>query len=190
MKALHDLVESGKVRYIGASSMWAHELAQLQAIAEHHNWTKFISMQCEHSLLYREEEREMMRYCNKTGVGLIPWGPVAAGALTRPISDHDETVRGKGSERMKAHKEKDADSEIIKRVQELAKKKGWSMAQVAFAWSAQKNTAPIIGMSKTSRIDEYVKAIEYALTEEEVKHLEEPYVPMAPRGFTQDRTTS
>src|SRR4051812_40486626 len=95
MEALHDLVRSGKVRYIGASSMWATQFAQMQFAAEKHGWTKFISMQNQYSLLYREEEREMNRFCNDTGVGLIPWAPLAAGRLARPAESFDSTDRAK-----------------------------------------------------------------------------------------------
>lgn len=187
MKALHDLVESGKVRYIGASSMWAHELAQMQAIAEMRGWTKFISMQNEHNLIYREEEREMIRFCKKTGVGLVPWGPLAAGALCRPVSQATSTDRGQGN---KDKIKSDADTEIINRVEELAKKKGWSMAQVAFAWSAGVTTAPILGLSSEDRLKEFLAAVDYELTPEERKYLEEPYKPKPVQGFNQDRTTS
>jgi aryl-alcohol dehydrogenase-like predicted oxidoreductase len=187
MKVLHDLVESGKVRYIGASSMWAHELAQMQAVAEMRGWTRFVSMQCEHSLLYREEEREVVRYCKKTGVGLVPWGPLAAGALCRPVEKLTATDRGQVN---KEKERSEADVEIIKRVEELAKKKGWTMAQVAFAWSAGINTAPILGISSEERLKEFMEAVGYALTAEEKKYLEEPYKPKPVQGLNQDRTTS
>jgi aryl-alcohol dehydrogenase-like predicted oxidoreductase len=187
MKALHDLVESGKVRYIGASSMWAHELAQMQAIAEMKGWTKFISMQNEHNLLYREEEREMIRYCKKIGVGLVPWGPLAAGALCRPVSQLTTTDRGQGN---KDKVKSEADAEIINRVEELANKKGWTMAQVAFAWSAGVTTAPILGLSSEDRLEEFVAAVDYQLTPEERMYLEEPYQPKSVQGFNQGRTTS
>ena len=187
MKSLHDLVESGKVHYIGASSMWTHALAQMQAIAEMKGWTKFISMQNEHNLTYREEEREMIRYCHKTGVGLVPWGPLAAGALCRPVSQLTSTDRGQGN---KSKVKTEADAEILNRVEELAEKKGWTMAQVAFAWSAAITTAPILGLSSEERLKEFVAAVDFELTPEEKKYLEEPYQPKPVQGFNQDRTTS
>lgn len=187
MKALNDLIESGKVRYIGASSMWAHELAQMQAIAEMKGWTKFVSMQNEHNLIYREEEREMIKYCKKTGVGIVPWGPLAAGILCRPVSQLSSTDRGQGN---KEKVRSDADAEIIRRVEELANKKGWTMAQVAFTWSAAITTAPIVGVSSEDRLKEFVAAVDYELTVEERKYLEEPYQPKPVQGFNQERTTS
>ncbi len=159
MKALHDLVESGKVRYIGASSMRAWQFAELQNTAEKHNWTKFVSMQNEYSLLYREEvslscscheanllksipqEREMIPYCNAHGIGLIPWGPLQAGTLARPLGQ--QTVRSESSDR----KFSDADETIIKRVEEIAQKRGCTMAQVALAWIDGKVASPIVGFS-------------------------------------------
>lgn len=190
MKALNDLVESGKVRYIGASSMWAHELAQMQAIADAHGWHRFISMQNEHNLLYREEEREMNRYCKKTGVGLIPWGPLATGALARPLSENKTVRAERASERIKDHTTSEADMETINRVEEVAKKKGWTMAQVAYVWSLSKTTSPILGISSEKRLKEFVDAVDFELTAEEKKFLEEPYKPKAVQGFNQERTTS
>lgn len=191
MKALHDLIESGKVRYIGASSMWAHEFAQLQAIADANGWHRFCSMQNEHNLLYREEEREMNRYCKKTGVGLIPWGPIGSGALARPWSEQDKTDRkGHANGRAPDHKFSDEDEETIKRVEEVAKKRGWTMAQVAYAWSRSENTSPILGISSEKRLKEFLDAIEFDLTSDEKTYLEEPYKPKPLQGFNQARTTS
>ncbi|KZT53424.1 Aldo/keto reductase [Calocera cornea HHB12733] len=175
MEALHDLVKSGKVRYIGASSMWAWQLANYNHVAEQHGWTKFVSMQSQYSLLYREEEREMNAFCNYSGVGLIPWGPVAGGHLTRPLGE--DSTRSEGTKGTPFElKHTDADKEIIRRVDELAKKKGWNMAQVALAWINTKVTAPIVGISSPARLQEAIIP-DKKLTEEEIKYLEEPYVP-------------
>jgi len=175
MKALHDLVESGKVRYIGGSSMRAWQFAELQNTAEKHNWTKFVSMQNEYSLLYREEEREMIPYCNAHGIGLIPWGPLQAGTLARPLGQ--QTVRSESSDR----KFSDADETIIKRVEEIAQKRGCTMAQVALAWIDGKVASPIVGFSSPARLEEAI-ITGLKLTEEESKYLEEPYVPKVVRG--------
>jgi len=183
MKALHDLVQSGKVRYIGASSMWAYQFVLLQTVAEKHGWTKFVSMQNQYSLCYREEEREMNKYCQLTGVGLIPWSPLYRGHLARPIGSQS-------TPRAEAAKSSgwgfgglsDADETIIKRVEELAKKKGWTMGQVALAWVIQKGTIPIVGFSSPERMKQAVEVKGKTLTEDEVKHLEEPYVPKAISG--------
>lgn len=199
MEALHDLVKSGKVRYIGASSMWATQFAQLQFVAERHGWTKFISMQNHYNLLYREEEREMNRFCNDTGVGLIPvclpsfplfievvlmgkqWAPLSRGHLARPIEEFGKTTRSK------PELEKgltDVDVKTIKRVQELAEKKGWKMSQVALAWINKRISSPIIGFSSVERIDEAIDVRGKTLTEEEEKYLEELYQPKAIVGHS------
>lgn len=172
MRALHDLVESGKVHYIGASSMWAYQFAQMQFCAEKNGWTKFVSMQNWYNLLYREEEREMNKFCLETGVGLIPWGPLAQGALARPLHATGSTVR---SEQRSLP---EADGKIVGKVEELAKKKGWKMSHVALAWLDYKGiSSPIIGLSKVERMDEILEVRGKTLNEDEVKFLEEDYVP-------------
>ncbi|KAL0574008.1 hypothetical protein V5O48_007952 [Marasmius crinis-equi] len=185
MKALHDLVESGKVRYIGASSMRAWQFAHLNEVAARNGWTKFVSMQDEYSLLYREDEREMHAYCNFNGIGIIPWGPLTSGQLTRPADSSVVTAR---LEAMKGtpwgQKLQEADFAIIQRVEEIAKKRGVPMAQVALAWIALKVTSPIIGTSSLKRLDENIVPSDFTLTEEEAKYLEEPYVPKPVRGHS------
>jgi len=181
MEALHDLIKSGKVRYIGASSMWATQFAQMQFVAEKNGWTKFISMQNHYSLLYREEEREMNRFCNDTGVGLIPWAPLFRGHLARPLSSLGKTTRS-APEADKGLTE--ADEGIVKRVQELADKKGWKMSQVALAWINKRISSPIIGFSSVERIDESLDVKGKILTDEEEKYLEELYVPKAISGHS------
>ena len=173
MEALHDLVQSGKVRYIGASSMYATQFARMQFVAERNGWTKFVSMQNQHNLLYREEEREMIRFCDDTGVGVIPWAPLCRGNLARPLSNKGTTLRSQ------LHDESltEVDIEIIKRVEETANKRGWSMSQVALAWSLKRVVSPIIGFSKVERIDEALGVRGKQLSDEEVRYLEEPYKP-------------
>jgi aryl-alcohol dehydrogenase-like predicted oxidoreductase len=162
----------------------SHQFAKLQYVAEKHGWTKFVSMQNHYSLCYREEEREMNKFCHETGVGLIPWSPLYRGYLARPFGS-GETVR---SEATKGHPMfsaiSEADNEIIKRVEELAKKKGWKMSQVALAWIVQKDTIPIVGFSNLQRLDEAVEVKDKTLSDEEVKYLEEPYVPKAISGHS------
>ncbi len=176
MKALHDLVESGKVRYIGASSMWTYQFAKMQYVAESHGWTRFISMQNHYSLCYREEEREMNKFCHETGVGLIPWAPLFRGHLARPLGT--DTTRSKtGMPSAMSRGLSDEDEAIIKRVSELAEKHGWKMSQVALAWIIQRGTIPIVGFSNTARIDEACDVKGKTLTDEEMKYLEEPYKP-------------
>ncbi|RMZ88558.1 hypothetical protein DV736_g4217, partial [Chaetothyriales sp. CBS 134916] len=186
MKALHDLVQWGKVRYIGASSMWTYQFAELQYIATTHGWTKFISMQNHYSLCYREEEREMIPYCRKTGVGLIPWAPLYRGLLARPLGTNattrEETLAKSAPHLL--HSAREADATIIKRVEEIAAKRGWKMSQVALAWIIQKGTVPIVGFSNLARLDEAVAVRGKELTAEELKYLEEPYQPRAVVGHS------
>ncbi|KAI3336352.1 Aldo/keto reductase [Xylariaceae sp. AK1471] len=183
MKALHDLVQSGKVRYLGASSMWAVQFAQMQFVAEKHGFTKFISMQNHYHLLYREEEREMNRFCNDTGVGLIPWSPLARGHLARPPQAFGSTLRSALEEKTSGEI-KTPDLTIIQRVQEIAEKKGWPMSHVALAWINRRVTSPIIGFSSTARLDEAMSARGKTLSNEEEKYLEELYLPKEVSGHT------
>ncbi|KAF5351515.1 hypothetical protein D9758_007186 [Tetrapyrgos nigripes] len=181
MKALHDLVQSGKVRYIGASSMRCWQFALLNQVAERNGWTKFVSMQNEYSLLYREEEREMNAYCNYHGIGLIPYAPNAGGRLTRPLEE--ETARSAMFKGTRYYPDAtDADKTIIKRVQEIAEKHGKSMAQISSAWVNAKVTSPIMGLSSEKRVEEAVGINGLELTEDEMKYLEEPYQPKLVRG--------
>lgn len=174
MKALHDLVQSGKVRYIGASSMWAIQFAQLQCLAEKNGWTKFISMQNHYHLCYREEEREMIRYCKQTGVGVIPWRTLFAGQLTRPVG-RGQSLRSKAPA---VHHSclTPADEEIIGRVEKIANRKGWEMSEVALAWHKSKGTVPIVGLNSVNRVKEVASFRGKLLTDEEVEYLEEPYI--------------
>jgi len=179
MCALNDLVRSGKVRYIGASSMYAWQLAEYNHVAEKHGYTKFVSMQNHFSLMYREEEREVNKYCEYAGIGLIPWGPLAAGQLARPLAVQSESARAKASVAQRTLS--DADEATIKRVEELAKKKGWTMGQVALAWIDTKCTSPIVGFSSAKRLEEAIIP-DKKLTPEDYKYLEEPYQPKTIRG--------
>lgn len=173
MKALHDLVQSGKVLYIGASSMWATQFAQMQWVAEKNGWTKFISMQNYYNLCYREEEREMIRFCRSTGVGLLPWSPLFAGRLARPVG-WEESVRSK---RPSGHHPgvNEADKRIINCVEEVAKQKGWPMSHVALAWFKAKGAVPIVGGSSVAKIENLCDLKGKTLTEEDIKFLEGPY---------------
>ncbi|KAI9801960.1 MAG: hypothetical protein M1825_003015 [Sarcosagium campestre] len=186
MEALHDLVKSGKVRYIGASSMYAYQFAMMQFVAEKHGWTKFISMQNHYSLLYREEEREMNAFCNLTGVGLIPWSPLARGHLARPPTEFGSTTRSaseKGEETaIFSIGQTEIDRKIADRVHQLAEKKGWTMTQVSLAWINKRVTSPIVGFSSAQRMDEALAARGKELTDEEEKFLEELYEPKAING--------
>ncbi|KAL4782553.1 Aldo/keto reductase [Aspergillus varians] len=180
MEALHDVVKSGKVRYIGASSMWTHQFLEYQYTARIHGWTEFISMQNLHNAIYREEEREMYPACAKLGVGSIPWSPVAMGFLTRPWREFSNTTRGEGQgQGFRGQATTEVDKRINEQVEKLAKKHGVSMAIVAIAWSLSRPfiTAPILGMSKKERVDEAVAAISFTLSPEELKSIDDLYEP-------------
>ena len=186
MEALHDVVKAGKARYIGASSMYAYQFAKALHVADMHGWTRFASMQNHYNLLYREEEREMMRLCAEEGIGVIPWSPLARGRLTR---DFDETTFRTQTDKFGQFLHKslgDADRRGVDAVASVAAARGVPRAQVALAWIAQKSpvTAPIIGASKASHIDDAVAALSLKLTADEIAALEAPYVPHAVAGFS------
>jgi len=185
LEALHDLIKMGKVRYIGASSMWAWQFSKAQYTARARNLTPFVSMQNYYNLLYREEEREMMPLCAEEGVGILPWSPLARGRLTRDWDD--QTYRTETDEFGKTlyATTADADRKVVERVTDVASKRGVSRAQVALAWIMQKPfvTAPIVGASKMQHLDDAVAALSLNLSAEETASLEEPYVPHAVIGF-------
>jgi aryl-alcohol dehydrogenase-like predicted oxidoreductase len=182
MEALHDLVKSGKVRYIGASSMNAWRFAQAQYVAEQHGWTKFVTMQNHYNLLYREEEREMIPFCADQGVGLIPWSPLARGRLTRPWDV--KTARSETDEFGKTLYVSE-DRQIVERVAEIAAARGVSPAQVALAWVSANPTvtAPIVGATKPQHLTDAIASLELELTADEIGRLEEPYRPHEVAGF-------
>nr|QFR37201.1 aldo-keto reductase [Cyberlindnera americana] len=182
MRALNDVVEKGYTRYIGASTMRAVEFVMMQNVAEKNGWYKFVSMQSMYHLLNREDENEMNYYCQKTGVGLIPWSPLAAGLLARPVPTEETfTARQKsGGKRLSFtanDKERAVEIKIIGRVEEISKKKGVPMAAIATAWALAKGTNPIVGVSSVKRCQELLIGANLKLSEEEITYLEEPYVP-------------
>ncbi|KAL0574460.1 hypothetical protein V5O48_007499 [Marasmius crinis-equi] len=174
MKALHDLVQSGKVRYVGASSMRAWQFAYLNEVANKNGWTKFVVMQDEYSLLYREEEREMHAYCKFNGIGIITWGPLHSGLLARPLHSEEETRLKYFKGTPLQYKGTEADSAVIRRVEEVANKRGVSMAKVSLAWIASKVTTPIIGTASFKSLEENIVEEEFTLTDDEARYLEEP----------------
>ena len=182
MEALHDVVKSGKVRYIGASSMWAWQFSKAQYTAELNGWTKFVSMQNHYNLLNREEEREMMPLCVDQGVGVIPWSPLARGRLTR---DWDETTTRSETDEFGRYLYSDGDRVIVEHVAEIAAERGVPRAQVALAWMLSKPfvTAPIVGVTKDHHLDDAVAAVDLELSADEVMRLEEPYRPHRVVGF-------
>lgn len=176
MQALHDVVKAGYVRYIGMSSCHAYQFHAMQNYAIANKLTPFISMQNHYSLMYREEEREMMPTLKMFGVGSIPWSPLGRGLLTRPMGQ--PTTRAETDAFQKQYKGT-ATPEIVKRVEEIAKKKGVSMAQIAIAWTLAKPgvSAPIVGTTSLDNLKDIIGGVSVSLTEDEIKYLEEPYVP-------------
>lgn len=174
MEALHDVVKAGKARYIGASSMYAWEFSKMQYTAALHGWTKFVSMQNHYNLLYREEEREMLPLCADQGVGVLPWSPLARGRLTRDWDTATERSRNDDFGR-KLYQE--GDREIVDAVARIAADRGVPRARVALAWLLGRNTvtAPIVGATKPSHIDDAVAALDVELTDKETEQLEQPY---------------
>jgi aryl-alcohol dehydrogenase-like predicted oxidoreductase len=181
MEALNDIVRAGKARYIGASSMFAWQFAKAQHVATVNGWTRFVSMQPHYNLLYREEEREMIPQCLDQGVGVIPWSPLARGVLAgnRDRQGERHTTRA-GSDGFADYLyAQPTDFDVVDRVVELAGERGVKPAQIALAWVLAKPgvTAPIVGATKLSHLEDALAAEELELTDEEIKRLEEPYVP-------------
>ncbi|MES2706208.1 MAG: aldo/keto reductase [Verrucomicrobiota bacterium] len=188
LEALHDLVKSGKVRYIGASSMHAWQFAKSLYLAEKHGWTRFVSMQPHYNLLYREEEREMLGLCQAEGIAVIPWSPLARGRLARPWREDAASERAKSDEYGKilyTSRTEEADHAVVNRVQELAAARGLPASQIALAWLLHKPavTAPIIGASKPRHLDDAMAALGVKLSPGEITSLEELYVPHPVAGF-------
>lgn len=179
MEALHDLVRAGKVRYIGASSMYAWQFAKAQYTADLHGWTRFVSMQDHYNLLNREEEREMHPFCLDQGVGVLPWSPLARGTLTRAWGE--STARTKTDKVMGPlyDSTKEADRRVVDAVGRVAEARGVSRAQVALAWVIQRPavSSPIVGTTKPHHLEDALAALELTLTDDELAALEEPYVP-------------
>lgn len=185
MEALHDVVKSGKARYIGASTMFAWEFERLNNIAEKHNWTKFISMQNQYNLIYREEEREMIPLCQDRKIAIVPWSPLAGGRCTRPWGTQTARSKIDAVSPMVWGATDTQDKIVVDNLEKIAKEQGRSMAQEALAWILSKPyiTAPIVGATSVSHIQEAVSALDITLSEEEIKALEAPYVPHIKTGL-------
>jgi 1-deoxyxylulose-5-phosphate synthase len=181
MAALHDVVQAGKARYIGASSMYAWQFAKMQHAADAHGWTRFVSMQNHYNLVYREEEREMIPQCIDQGVGVIPWSPLARGLLagTRTRDGERRTVRSGSDPFGDSLYKTPADFDVVERCVEVAAERGLSSAPVALAWLLNRPgvTAPIVGATRLGHLEDALAAEELTLTEEEMRRLEELYVP-------------
>ena len=179
MEALHDVVKAGKARYIGASAMYAWQFQKALHVAEKNGWTRFVSMQNHFNLIYREEEREMLPLCKEEKIGVTPYSPLASGRLTRDWSE--TTHRSETDQILKSKYDAtaDADKFVVERVAAIAEKHGVPRFHIALAWLLQKEpvTAPIIGATKISHLEDAVGALSVKLTPDEIAYLEEPYVP-------------
>jgi aryl-alcohol dehydrogenase-like predicted oxidoreductase len=187
LEALHDVVKSGKARYIGASSMFAWQFCKALYLADLHRWTRFISMQPHYNLLNREEEREMLGLCSAEGVGVLPWSPLARGRLTRAWESLQDTKRGQSDQygRLIYLGTEEADKRVADSVGKVSTARGITRAQTALAWLFSKRvvTAPIIGATRTHHLEEAVAALEIKLSDAEIRELEAPYVPHPLVGF-------
>jgi len=183
MEALHDVVKSGKARYIGASSMWAWQFAKMQHAAEQSGRTRFVSMQNQYSLLQREEEREMFGLLADQGVGSIPWSPLAKGRLTRPWDEN--TTQRATTDPLQSRYTGEENKPIVDGLQQVAAARGLPMAQIALAWVLRNPvvSAPIVGPTKMHHLADAVAALDVKLSDEELRALEEPYTPRLPSGY-------
>ena len=184
LEALHDLVKAGKVRYLGASSMYAWEFAKALHLQQRHGWARFVSMQDHYNLLNREEEREMLPLCADEGVGAIPWSPLARGRLTR---DWDVTTERSASDQFgkTLYGHEASDRTIVEAVASIAAERGVPRAQIALAWVSRNPvvSAPIVGVRKADHLTDAVASLGITLTDDEVRRLEDPYTPHAVAGF-------
>jgi aryl-alcohol dehydrogenase-like predicted oxidoreductase len=185
MRALDDQVRRGNTRYLGASSMWAHQFAEALATADKLGLDRYLTMQNHYNLLYREEEREMLPLCAKENVAVIPWSPLARGYLARPHEEFDATARGETDEHAKGHPYFEGGGrEVNERVQELAAEKDVKMAQIALSWVLHKEwvDAPIVGTTSIDHLEDAVEAVDISLSDSDVEWLEEPYEPVRVSG--------
>ncbi len=184
LRALDDAVRRNQVRYIGASSMWAHQFADALHTSDRLNAERFTTMQNHYNLVYREEEREMLPLCRREGVGVIPWSPLAQGYLTRSHEELTSTTRGKELAGRHEEYRSGGGPEINARVGELADEKGVSMAQIALSWVFHQETvdAPIVGVSSVEHLEDAVEALDVSLSSSDLAYLEEPYEPLEVAG--------
>ena len=187
LEALNDIVRAGKARYIGASSMYAWQFAQMLQVSERHGWARFVSMQNHYNLVYREEEREMLPLCRAEGIGIIPWSPLARGFLAGNRARSAGSEEKKGGETLRAQTDEyaqslyfaDSDFRVVDEVVELARRREFTPAQIALAWILRQPgvTAPIIGVTKIEQLDDAVAALDVTLDDDECRRLDAPYVP-------------
>ena len=177
MEGLNNAVKEGKARYIGISNCYAYQLAKANALAEKENFEKFVSVQGHYNLIFREEERKMVKLCKEDNIALTPYSALAGGRLSKHRGETSKRLREDSYARFKYGETESVDSAIIDRVADIAEKRGVSMTEVSLAWLLTKVTSPVVGATKVSHIDGAVKSTQLALTDEEISYLEELYVP-------------
>ena len=185
LAALDDAVRRGDVRHVGASSMWAHQFAESLHASDREGYERFATMQNHYNLAYREEEREMLPLCEKEGIGVMPWSPLARGYLTRPHEEVDATLRGETEEHLYEHPYREGGGPAVnERVAELAAERGVKMAQIALAWLFHKDSVdtPIVGTTSVEHLEDAVEALDIDLSASDMEWLEEPYEPVRVSG--------
>lgn len=185
MEALHDVVKSGKARYIGASTIFAWQLERMQNIAEKHKWTKFVSLQPQYNLIYREEEREILPLCKDRKMAVVPWSPLAGGRCARPWGTITERVKVDAVSPMVWDATKEQDKLVVDNLEKIAREHGRSMAVEALAWMLSKPeiTAPIVGATSVKHVEEAISALNVVLDQDEIAALEKPYIPHIKNGL-------
>lgn len=181
LRALTDSVRRGQVRYLGASSMWTHQFAEALHTSDMLGLNRFVSMQNHYNLAYREEEREMLPFCQTEGIGVIPWSPLARGYLTRPESEIDATERGETEERLYSQPYREGGGiRVNEHVEQFADEKGVSMAQISLSWLLHKDwvDSPIIGTTNVTHLEDAVEALDISLSDSDMEFLEQPYEPV------------
>ena len=182
LDGLNNVVKSGKVRYIGISNCYAWQLAKANALAEKEGFSKFVSIQGHYNLIFREEEREMVPYCNEENIALTPYSALASGRLSRKPDEDSKRLREDNYAKFKYDATKKQDAIIISRVSELAEKRNVTMTEISLAWLLTKTTSPVVGATRLNQLDAITKSVDLVLTEQETAYLEECYVPHALAG--------
>lgn len=177
MEGLNNLINSGKVRYIGISNCFAYQLAKANSLAEKEGFAKFISVQGHYNLIFREEEREMVKLCKEDNIALTPYSALAGGRLAKRSGETSKRLAEDSYARLKYEGTAQQDKQIIDRIAELAERKNVSMTEISLAWLLTKSTAPVVGATKLQHIESAVKAIDLVLKDSEIEYLEQPYVP-------------
>ena len=177
LEGLNNAVKSGKVRYIGISNCYAWQLAKANALAEKEGFSKFVSIQGHYNLIFREEEREMLPFCQEENIALTPYSALASGRLSRKPEEDSKRLREDSYAKFKYDATKEQDAVIISRVSELAEKRNVTMTEISLAWLLSKTTSPVVGATKLGQVEDVAKSVDVVLTEQEIAYLEEPYVP-------------